>query len=296
MEFIKIAQGLLMINDAQMYSVKDDQKCKVMSVSLNEELGMINNIFTDKTGTLTSNEMIFKACSVGREKYDESVVDDQELLEHIKEQIKDTTKPERLEPINIGPLKILNQSEYLNYFWLALCTCHEIISISKNKQKLKQKYDDNLFLSHNSRNEIEESENPNSEISDKDIDEDDELVYHGMSPDEITLVEAAKQVGYEFRFRSNNEIIVKIQGEEKVFKLLKLVKFTAERKCMTVVIQDPESDLIFIFTKGADSVLKSLSYQDSSYESIYVDEFSKQGYRTLIVGMKVSITNQLQSA
>jgi P-type E1-E2 ATPase len=31
-------------------------------MSLNEELGMINNIFTDKTGTLTSNEMVFKAC------------------------------------------------------------------------------------------------------------------------------------------------------------------------------------------------------------------------------------------
>jgi magnesium-transporting ATPase (P-type) len=62
LEIIKIAQALFIIADAQMYSVEIDQSCKVMTMSLNEELGMINNIFTDKTGTLTSNEMVFKAC------------------------------------------------------------------------------------------------------------------------------------------------------------------------------------------------------------------------------------------
>lgn len=260
-----------------------------MTVSLNEELGMINNIFTDKTGTLTSNEMIFKACSVGKEKYDKSVVDENKLLEYIKNQLEDTQKLGDLKPINIGPLKISNQADLLNYFWLALCTCHEIISISKNKQTIKLKHDDDMFLSHKSEANIEEGKISGSDISERDIDEDDELVYHGMSPDEITLVEAAKQVGYEFRHRSNNEIVLKIRGEKKVFKLIKLVKFTAERKCMTAVIQDPESELVYVFTKGADSVLKKLSKQQNSSEGAYVDEFSKQGYRTLIVGMKVGI-------
>lgn len=70
LEVIKVLQSLFIINDASMYSIDVDQKCKVMSISLNEELGLITNIFTDKTGTLTSNEMIFKACSVGKVKYD----------------------------------------------------------------------------------------------------------------------------------------------------------------------------------------------------------------------------------
>lgn len=61
LEIIKVIQSLFIIADSNMYSVDVDQKCKVMSISLNEELGLINNIFTDKTGTLTSNEMIFKA-------------------------------------------------------------------------------------------------------------------------------------------------------------------------------------------------------------------------------------------
>jgi P-type E1-E2 ATPase len=61
LEIIKVLQSLFISFDAKMYALDVDQRCKVMSISLNEELGCINNIFTDKTGTLTSNDMIFKA-------------------------------------------------------------------------------------------------------------------------------------------------------------------------------------------------------------------------------------------
>ena len=75
LEIIKVIQSLFIMADAKMYSVDVDQRCKVMSISLNEELGLINNIFTDKTGTLTANEMIFKACSVGKIKYDKKTAE-----------------------------------------------------------------------------------------------------------------------------------------------------------------------------------------------------------------------------
>lgn len=62
-------------------------------------------------------------------------------------------------------------------------------------------------------------ESDSFDISEGDIDEDDELVYHGMSPDEITLVNAAKTVGYEFRYRSNNEVEIKIGGVKQIYQL-----------------------------------------------------------------------------
>ena len=38
--------------------------CKVQSLQLPEELGTVNHIFSDKTGTLTKNELIFRRISI----------------------------------------------------------------------------------------------------------------------------------------------------------------------------------------------------------------------------------------
>ena len=52
-----------------MYDAKTDQSAKVNTTDLNEDLGQINYLFSDKTGTLTENEMIFKQLSINNRIY-----------------------------------------------------------------------------------------------------------------------------------------------------------------------------------------------------------------------------------
>nr|NP_573125.1 uncharacterized protein Dmel_CG4301, isoform A [Drosophila melanogaster]AAF48606.2 uncharacterized protein Dmel_CG4301, isoform A [Drosophila melanogaster] len=55
--------------DLELYENETDQPCVVNTSNLNEELGQINILFSDKTGTLTKNEMNFQQCSINGNKF-----------------------------------------------------------------------------------------------------------------------------------------------------------------------------------------------------------------------------------
>ncbi|CAG8531096.1 15145_t:CDS:10 [Funneliformis caledonium] len=64
MEVVKFQQAALINSDLDMYYEKTDTPALCRTSSLVEELGQIEYIFSDKTGTLTCNEMEFKQCSI----------------------------------------------------------------------------------------------------------------------------------------------------------------------------------------------------------------------------------------
>lgn len=73
MEVVKYVLSMLIDNDLDIYYDKTDTPAVARSSSLIEELGQVEYVFSDKTGTLTCNEMEFRECSIAGLRYAEKV-------------------------------------------------------------------------------------------------------------------------------------------------------------------------------------------------------------------------------
>ena len=69
MEIVKFAQAVFIQWDATIYDEERDLCALAQSCNLNEELGQVHQIFSDKTGTLTCNVMEFRQFSAGMKSY-----------------------------------------------------------------------------------------------------------------------------------------------------------------------------------------------------------------------------------
>ena len=64
-ELVKAGQSLFIRLDYSMHDSRTGKRCLVQNSILNEDLGQVEYIFSDKTGTLTQNKMDFKAALIG---------------------------------------------------------------------------------------------------------------------------------------------------------------------------------------------------------------------------------------
>uniref|UniRef100_A0A8C1V2C2 Phospholipid-transporting ATPase n=1 Tax=Cyprinus carpio TaxID=7962 RepID=A0A8C1V2C2_CYPCA len=71
-EILRLGNSYFIDWDRKMYHVKSDTPAQARTTTLNEELGQIKYIFSDKTGTLTQNIMTFNRCSINGKSYGKS--------------------------------------------------------------------------------------------------------------------------------------------------------------------------------------------------------------------------------
>lgn len=132
-EVVKFYQAYLISSDLDMYYKPTDTPTICRTSSLVEELGQIEYIFSDKTGTLTRNIMEFKQCSIAGICYGDEIPEDRRAVE-VDGQM-----------VGIFGFDVLNQNldnhptkDVIHEFLTLLSTCHTVIpEIKPDEEKIK---------------------------------------------------------------------------------------------------------------------------------------------------------------
>ncbi|KAF7053992.1 hypothetical protein CFC21_061769 [Triticum aestivum] len=188
MELIRVGQAYFMVQDNRMFDEKSQARFQCRALNINEDLGQIKYVFSDKTGTLTQNRMEFRCASVqGR---DFSETDGGEEDGHavqadgvvLRPKTAVTTDPKLAALLKDGMGAKASRARDL---FLALATCNTIVPI------------------------VEDTVNPAAKL----------VEYQGESPDEQALVYAAAAYGHKLVERTSGHIVVDVFGTRQRYEL-----------------------------------------------------------------------------
>ena len=125
LEMVKLGLSYFINNDIDMYYAVDDKRANCRTSDLIEELGQVEFVFTDKTGTLTCNVMEFKRCTIGGEIYGSG------------ERSTNYGVGEDARPAHIMKDKTHPQHDNIKNFFNLMAVCHSVFPQEdpKNPQK-----------------------------------------------------------------------------------------------------------------------------------------------------------------
>ncbi|KAL6891308.1 phospholipid-translocating P-type ATPase [Trichoderma longibrachiatum] len=133
LELVKYWHGILINDDLDMYYDKTDTPATCRTSSLVEELGMVEYVFSDKTGTLTCNMMEFKQCSVGGIMYAEVVPEDRRASGADDEE----TAIYDFQALQANLTQGHPTAGMIDHFLALLATCHTVIPEMDEKGQIK---------------------------------------------------------------------------------------------------------------------------------------------------------------
>ncbi|KAH9560317.1 hypothetical protein CY35_06G099300 [Sphagnum magellanicum] len=270
-EMIKFIQSNQFINnDLHMFHKDSGTPALARTSNLNEELGQIEYIFSDKTGTLTRNLMEFFKCSIAGVMYGTGITEIQRAAAHrtglrLEEtpQAEDAIKEKGFNFVDkrlmSGRWRYEPNPEVCKEFFRCLAVCHTVLT--------------------------EGEETP------------DKIVYQAASPDEAALVTAAKNFGFFFYARSPTAVRVREAHVEKLgqvvdveYEILNVLEFNSTRKRQSVICRYPDGRLV-LYCKGADIVIyeRMADAELNLYKEVtrdHLEKFGVDGLRTLCLAYR----------
>ena len=267
--------------DRDLYDPESDEPARCNSSDLNEELGQVEILFSDKTGTLTENIMIFKEASIGGRQYPSDVLRRRPNTASAFSSFANDSRrndhqlPGRKNEVEGDP----EEEERVNEFLTALAVCHTV-QVADQEEDAAEAHVNEGFVG-------------DSGVSRETGFTADRLEYNAASPDEKALVEACEQFGVQFLGEEEAEkITCRVKDsrakhqEIKEFTKLFVLEFDSTRKRMSVIVRYP-CGRVFIVTKGAEtSVLPLCLSGPIEATNRDIDRYALVGLRTLAVACR----------
>uniref|UniRef100_A0A8D2LPF2 Phospholipid-transporting ATPase n=1 Tax=Varanus komodoensis TaxID=61221 RepID=A0A8D2LPF2_VARKO len=240
----------------------------VRSSTIPEQLGRISYLLTDKTGTLTQNEMVFKRLHLGTVAYGLDSMD--EVQSHI---FSIYTQQPQEQPALKGPAlatKVRKTlSSRVHEAVKAIALCHNVTPVYESNGVTDQAEAERHY-------------------------EDSCRVYQAASPDEVALVQWTESVGLTLVGRDQSSVQLRTPGGHILnYTILQIFPFTYESKRMGIIVRDESTGEIMFYMKGADVVMAGIvQYND------WLDEecgnMAREGLRVLVVAKKSLTEEQYQ--
>jgi phospholipid-translocating P-type ATPase (flippase) len=210
---------------------------------------VISHVFSDKTGTLTENVMVFRKCSIGGVSFGRGSTDIatsrmKRMGLSVPLSVMGGVPPlKRMGPGGdpfpfVEPVHAPQTQKSVNFDGPELLHALELEASSENTGGQPcHEFFLHLALCHS-------------------ILVDDRNEWSAQSPDELALVGAADYFGFKFVGQHRGVVTISMQdGSERKFQRMDELEFTSERKRMSVIVRDLATGKIEVLVKGADNTV-----------------------------------------
>uniref|UniRef100_A0A3Q2HUI3 Phospholipid-transporting ATPase n=1 Tax=Equus caballus TaxID=9796 RepID=A0A3Q2HUI3_HORSE len=216
---------------------------------------LVEYVFTDKTGTLTENNMEFKECCIEGQVYVPHAICNGQVL----------PEASGIDMIDSSPGVSGREREEL--FFRAICLCHTI----------QVKDDDDVDGPRKS---------PDSAKS---------CVYISSSPDEVALVEGVQRLGFTYLRLKDNYMEILNRDTVERFELLEILSFDSVRRRMSVIVKSATGEIYLFCKGADSSVFPRVIEGKVDQIRDRVEHNAVEGLRTLCVAYKRLVQEEYEA-